>query len=285
MTPEKIVTKSAHALDNFEPIDGQPFDTNLTRLWEAVAPILLQIPYDKTGAVHNLIGLIQPETAYVARYGEAFPDPTRVEAYDHNIDNDAMAVVRARLEAANKAKRADRAYYETARRETTQFVLAVIADTWVCELRDRNSLYTKVGQKELFSQLQAGCTGQYTLDLLVMHNKIQRYQLEVEGIPEYINMLDNVQRQAGRTGGTIVDETLLLFVSTTMLTSKRFLRTNNNWEELVECDKTWSQWKTAYKRAHAKARVKAQANNDSVKFGAANSSASQETANPPSTMN
>ena len=66
-----------------------------------------------------------------------------------------------------------------------------------------------------------------------------------------------------------------------MLTSELFPRANDDWEERAERDKTWSQWKTAYKRAHAKARVKAQANDGSIKFGAANSAARQETANPP----
>ena len=82
MTPEDIVEKFAHSLDNFEPINGQLSDTHLTRLREAVSPILLQIPYDKMGAVHNLIGLIQPEAAYIARYSEAFPDLTIFGAYD-----------------------------------------------------------------------------------------------------------------------------------------------------------------------------------------------------------
>ena len=76
MNPEEIVVKFAHALDNFEPIDGQPSNTDLTRLREAVAPLLLKILYDETGAVPNLIGLIWPEAAYIVRYGEAFPDPT-----------------------------------------------------------------------------------------------------------------------------------------------------------------------------------------------------------------
>ena len=80
MTPEEIVAKFVHAIDYFEPIDGQPSDTDLTRLRVAVAPLLLQIPYDETGAVHNLISLIWPEASYVARYGKAFPEPTRVRA-------------------------------------------------------------------------------------------------------------------------------------------------------------------------------------------------------------
>ena len=49
MTPEEIVEKFAHALNNFNLIVGQPFDSDLTRLREAVAPLLLQILYDKNG--------------------------------------------------------------------------------------------------------------------------------------------------------------------------------------------------------------------------------------------
>ena len=115
MTPKDIVAKFAHSLDNFEPIVGQPSDSDLTRLREAIAPLLLQIPYDETGAVHNLIGLIWPEAAYVTRYGEDFPDPTRVRSYDKNID-EATSVVCGISEVAHKAKRADRATYDKARR-------------------------------------------------------------------------------------------------------------------------------------------------------------------------
>ena len=142
MTPEEIVVKFATALDNFEPITEQPSDTDLTRLWEAVAPLLLQIPCDETGGNHNLIGLIRSKLAYVTRYGEAFPKPKRVGAYNLYIDDGATTVVRARQEAAHKARRADRATFETARRETTKFVLAVVADTWVRELQDPNTIYT-----------------------------------------------------------------------------------------------------------------------------------------------
>ena len=55
MTPDEIVSKFLVALDNFKPITDQPSDSNLTRLREAIAPLLLQIPYDETGRVHNLI--------------------------------------------------------------------------------------------------------------------------------------------------------------------------------------------------------------------------------------
>ena len=61
-----------------------------------MAPLLLQIPYDETGAVHNLIGLIRPEVAYTTHYGTALLKPTRVGAYDATIDDYDTAVVRTR---------------------------------------------------------------------------------------------------------------------------------------------------------------------------------------------
>ena len=105
-----------------------------------------------------MIGIIRAKTAYLKRCGKAFPEPTRIGSYDLEIDDDAMAVVRARLKAAHKARRADRATLDTAQRETTQFVLAVVADTWVRELRDQDTIYTEVDPRDLFTHLQAGCT-------------------------------------------------------------------------------------------------------------------------------
>ena len=116
MTPDEIVAKFSVALNHFKPILNQPSDTDLTRLREAVAPLLLQIPYDKTGGTHNFIGIIRENPAKLKRYGKAFPEPKRVRAYDLDIDNDATVVVRARLEAAHKARRADRATYNNAQR-------------------------------------------------------------------------------------------------------------------------------------------------------------------------
>ena len=70
----------------------------------------------------------------------------------------------------HKAKRANRATYETAQRETAQFVLAVVADTWFRELRYTETIYTEVSPKYLLYHLQVGCTGRHSLDLLDLHN-------------------------------------------------------------------------------------------------------------------
>ena len=82
---------------------------------------------------------------------------------------------------------------------------------------------------------------------------MQRYHLEVEGIPDYINMLEDAQRRSGRAGRTIAYKTLFLFASTAILTSEGFMSANDDWEERAERDKTWPQWKSSYKRSHSKA--------------------------------
>ena len=94
-------------------------------------------------------------------------------------------------------------------------------------------------------------------------------------------MLEDAQRQARRVGQTIANKTIILFASTAMLTSERFPRGNDNWEERAERGKTWAQWKAAYKKAHAQARVKSQASDGTEIFGAANSAARQDKQNPP----
>ena len=72
----------------------------------------------------------------------------------------------------------------------------------------------------------------------VAAQKMQRYHLEVKGIPEYIKMLKDAQKQAGRASQTIANETLVLFVSTAMLTKEIFPRKNDDWEDRAEANKT-----------------------------------------------
>ena len=102
---------------------------------------------------------------------------------------------------------------------------------------------------------------------------MRRYHLKVEGIPKYINMLEDAKKQAGRAGCIIADKFLLLFTTMTTLTTEIFPRMNDDWEDQAEANKTWFKWKTSYKRAHTKAQVNVQATEVSDKFGAANAAA------------
>ena len=72
------------------------------------------------------------------------------------------------------------------------------------------------------------------------------YHVEYEGIPEYINALDDAQRRAKRVGNdgeyVIIDATILLIASTAMLKTQQFPRVNDEWEDLLRAVKTWATW-------------------------------------------
>ena len=63
---------------------------------------------------------------------------------------------------------------------------------------------------------------------------MQRYHIKVDGIPEYINMIEDAQKQAGRSGQTIAEKNLLLFAIPSMLTTERYPQANNYWEDIAQ---------------------------------------------------
>ena len=87
------------------------------------------------------------------------------------------------MEAKHHACRADRSTYKTARRETVHFILRVVEDKWVRELRDAIKLYTDLEPLALHTHLRQHTTGKYEFDLLALKDQMQQYHLEHEGIP------------------------------------------------------------------------------------------------------
>ena len=122
----------------------------------------------------------------------------------------------AKMEAKHRARRVDRSTWETARRETVHFILRVVKDTWVRELRDAIKFYTDVEPWELINQLQRQATGQHAFDLLSLMDQMRQYNLEHEGVPEYINELEDAQKMAALSdeSNNIADGTLLIIAST-----------------------------------------------------------------------
>ena len=96
------------------------------------------------------------------------------------------------------------------------FILSVVDDTWIRELRDAVKLYTDVEPWALITHLQQHATGRHSFDLLALMDQIRQYHLEHEGVPEYINALEDAQKMAALSNSSnkIADGTLLFIVST-----------------------------------------------------------------------
>ena len=87
--------------------------------------------------------------------------------------------------------------------------------------------------------------------------KMRQYHLEHEGVPEYINALEDAQKMATLLdeSNKIADGTLLLIASASVLKSQRYPQVKKKWEDLTKDAQTWEAWKVLYKNAHAKARI------------------------------
>ena len=108
------------------------------------------------------------------------------------------------------------------------FILRVVEDTWVRELRDVVKFYMDVEPWALITHLQQQATGLRVFDLLALMDQMYQYHLEHEGITEYINALEDAQKMAALSdaSNTIADGTLLLIASTSIKKSQRLPREN-----------------------------------------------------------
>jgi hypothetical protein len=80
------------------------------------------------------------------------------------------------------------------------------------------------------------------------------YYAAAEGIPEYINMLEDAQRKAQRAAKPIANVQLVAITSTIVMGSQQYPRATEDWEALATSTKTWTAWKKAYRAAHMIAR-------------------------------
>ena len=166
------------------------------------------------------------------------------------------------------SKKEDYRLFYAAERKFTKLILAIVNDMWVRELRDPNLFYTAVKPRDLLGHLQTLCVGLHATDVLNLQNEMQTYHEDMEGIPTYINMLEDAQRQPNRAGNLITDPTLLLFASNAMLRTERFPRANEIWDEIPSNEQTWARWKKIYRKADMADKVKKSAKGGQDHFGA-----------------
>ena len=203
MKPEEVQLMFAARINIFDPISGQPTNNDLMQLREELALVLLPLPYNMDNGIHNLMGLVMDEDDYKVRYDTKFPNTTRPAVYDEDISNNATNLVRAKAEAVRTAKIADYQIFAAAEHKTRDFILAVIVDTWVRKKCEPITLYTAVSPSWILSHLQVLCCGIHYLDVLTLQNEMQHYHQDMEGIPEYVNALEDAQKRSKRSGNPI----------------------------------------------------------------------------------
>ena len=90
--------------------------------------------------------------------------------------------------------------------EAWKLILSVVEDTWLQELNRSKTYYRLVNAGKMLTQLQVTCGGIHALDVLALQKYMQRYHLDSEGIPEYINEIKDAQSKAKRANNPITNK-------------------------------------------------------------------------------
>ena len=243
-TPEVAKDLFTEAQAAFTPIVGAPNNNGAKRLTKAFINALQSI--NVPGGAINLSKILLSDTNHEAKHGvgSKFERMTiTLPAYDNSIATGANNVVRAKVEATWKAAIANERLYDVAERETRRFIFDKVKDTWVRKLKNACIYYTKVHTKDLLDCLQSLCLGTYAINYLSPQIDKQKYYQQADGIPEYINMLEDDQRTALRIDETnpITDTSVLNIATAAMLSSQQFPRTTEEWEDVPPVDKHWQK--------------------------------------------
>jgi hypothetical protein len=66
---------------------------------------------------------------------------------------------------------------------------------WYNDLKDADIFYTKVTAHEIIAFLNANSGGLHTIDMISLRTNMHNYYTQADGIPQYINMLEDAQKK------------------------------------------------------------------------------------------
>ena len=119
--------------------------------------------------------------------------------------------------------------------------------------------YAKVKAIQMIDHLRKICLGTHGVDILEFQDQMRELHLKVDSIPEYIETMEKAQGQSERAEDKIEDSMMVNIATKVMLSTERFSKANNDWEDLPKKERTWAKWKTMYRDADNKTKVKKKA--------------------------
>jgi hypothetical protein len=105
---------------------------------------------------------------------------------------------------------------------------------------------------EIISFLDANSGGLHAIDMISLCTNMHQFYIQADGIPQYINMLEDTQKKAKRASMPIADIKLVMMALAAVLAAHHYPREVDDWEGLPSSARTWAAWKTAFRLAHVK---------------------------------
>jgi hypothetical protein len=253
MMPDAITLLFKEAYDSFPPLKGKPTDDNLLSIRATILPLLMVIPYNLLRGIHSLTAILTIPAKYKEAHGNAkFVRPIRLPLYDLKIKDNTMTVVRVRAEVAHKSRLDDYASYKAAEWGIAKFLRKAVEEVWYNNLKDAKTFYMKVTALDIMALLDANSGGLHAINMIGLRTNMHQYYTQAEGIPQFINMMEDAQKKAKRAGMPIANVELVMMASAAVLAAQHFPCKVDDWEGLPSSSHTWTAWKTAFRLAHVK---------------------------------
>jgi hypothetical protein len=140
---------------------------------------------------------------------------------------------------------------------------------WYNNLKDTKTFYTKVVALEIIAHLGTNSGGLHAINMISLHLNMTQYYVQVDGIPQFIVMMEDAQKKVKRAGMPIADVELVMMASAAVLAAQHFPREVDDWEGLPAINRTWRAWKVAFHLAHLKCQCQLQASGGGGLLGSA----------------
>ncbi len=85
---------------------------------------------------------------------------------------------------------------------------------------------------EIISFLDANSGGLHAIDMIFLCTNMHQYYIQADGIPQYINMLEDAQKKVKRAGMPIADIELVMMALAAVLAARHFPWEVDDWEGL-----------------------------------------------------
>ena len=226
------------AREVFEVQEGQPIENYITMVVEVIGGVLYPLRYDTEEGKDNIIGIILPDPKYVEKFGRSFRRPTRLRVYDKKLKGDKVTVEIRKAEAVSKAKIDDWDLCDTAEREACRFIIDSVEDMWLAKLKKKIIIYAQRTVLELIDHMYKTCLGTHEIDVLDLQDQMRERNLKVDSIPEYIERMEKLQEQSERADNKISNIMMVNISTKAMLSTERFPKTNDDWEDLPKKERT-----------------------------------------------
>jgi hypothetical protein len=76
-----------------------------------------------------------------------------------------------------------------------KFLHDPVNEIWYNNLKNADTLYTKVTTIDIMSLLDANSGGLHALDMIALHTDMMQYYVQVDGIPQFIVMMEDAQKR------------------------------------------------------------------------------------------